>query len=132
MPLRRTKRSNGLTRSRWKGGSHEQVENTHAKESRPDGIAFKANLQTEPLVTAPYLFHRSYEPEVSTRDCPAKTGADARIEEFAANGEECLALRPYGREKKTDIRDHARYVRLLPGGGRSPIRETEQEFPKVE
>ena len=69
MPLRRTKRSDGLTRSGWKGGSHDQVENTNAKESRPDEIAFEANLQTEPLGTAPYLFHRSHEPKVSTRDC---------------------------------------------------------------
>ena len=39
---------------------------------------------------------RSHENPVSTRDCPAKAGADARIEESAANGEIRLALRPYG------------------------------------
>jgi len=73
------------------------VENTHANESRIDEIALELNHQTEPLVTAPKLFHRSYESDVSTRDCPAKAGADARIEESAANGEVCLALQPYGR-----------------------------------
>jgi hypothetical protein len=78
-------------------GSHEPVENTHANESRIDEIVFELNHQTEPLVTTPQLFQRSHEPDISTRDCPAKAGADARIEESAANGEVRLALRPYGR-----------------------------------
>ena len=97
MPLRRTKRSYGRPRPRWKDGSHELVENRHANESRYDEIALEPNHQTEPLVSVPQLFQRSYENHVSTRDRPAKTGADARIEEFAANGEVRLVLRPYGR-----------------------------------
>jgi hypothetical protein len=96
MPLRRTKRSNGPIRSRWKDGSHEPVESTDANESRYDEIALELNHQTEPLVAASLLFARSHEPEVSTRDCPAKAGADARIEESEVTGEVRLALRPYG------------------------------------
>ncbi len=72
------------------------MENKDAKESQCE-VAFKLNLQTEPLVNAPQLLAWSHEHEVSTRDRPARTGADARIEESEANGEERLALRPYGR-----------------------------------
>ncbi len=97
MPLRRTKRSDGLQRPRWKDRSHPLVENKDAKESQCE-VAFKLNLQTEPLVYAPQLLAWSHEHEVSTRDCPARTGADARIEESGANGEVRLALRPYGRD----------------------------------
>jgi hypothetical protein len=98
MPLRRTERSNGRPRPRWKDGSHELVESTHANESRYDEIALESNHQIESLVTTPLLFQRSHENHVSTRDRIAKAGADARIEESVANGEECLALRPYGRD----------------------------------
>ena len=97
MPLRRTKGSDGRPRPRWKDGSHVLVENTHANESRCE-VALELNLQTEPLVEAPQLLKRSDEHPVSTRDRPARTGADARIEESAAKGEVRLALRPYGRE----------------------------------
>ncbi len=41
---------------------------------------------------------------VSTRDRPARTGADVRIEESATNGEVCLALRPYRRASKLRFR----------------------------
>ncbi len=91
-------RRDGRQRPRWKDGSHLAVENTHANESRCNEIVFEANHPAEPLVTAPQLFHRSHEHEVSTRDRPARAGADARIEESAANGEVRLALRPYGRK----------------------------------
>jgi hypothetical protein len=104
MPLRRTQRSDGRQRPRWKDGSHVTVENAHANESRCDGIALEPNRQTEPLVTVPPLLERSHENKVSTRDRPAGTGADARIEESAAMGEVCLALRPYGRKKKLRFR----------------------------
>ncbi len=100
MPLRRTKRSDGRPRSRWKDGSHVHVENTHANKSRCIGIALEPNRQTEPLVTVPPLLKRSHENNVSTRDRLARTGADARIEESAATGEVRLALRPYGRKTK--------------------------------
>ena len=96
MPLRRTKRSDGRPRPRWKDGSHEHVESTHANESRTDEIALESNQQIELLVTAPLLFQRSHENPVSTRDRIAKAGADARIKESMANGEVRLALRPYG------------------------------------
>ncbi len=90
-------RRDGRQRPRWKDGSHDLVESTHANETRCDEIALEPNLQTEPLVTVPQLLERNHEREVSTRDRPARTGADARIEESAANGEVRLALRPYGR-----------------------------------
>ena len=97
MPLRRTQRSDGRQRPRWKDGSHGFVESTHANESRCDEIALEPNRQTEPLVTVPPLLERSHEHKVSTRDRPAQTGADARIEESGANGELRLAILPYGR-----------------------------------
>jgi len=96
MPLRRTKRSDGRPRPRWKDGSHQYVESTQANESRCK-VAFKWNFQTEPLVDPP-LLERDHENKVSTRGRPARTGADTRIEESAVNGEVCLALRPYGRK----------------------------------
>jgi hypothetical protein len=77
------------------------VENTHASESRCN-VAFNRNFQIESLV-APQLLARSHENNVSTRDRPARTGADARIKESAASGEVRLALRPYGREFKLDF-----------------------------
>jgi hypothetical protein len=100
MPLRRTKRSDGRQRPRWKDGSHVSVESTHANESQCDEIALEPNPQTDPLVTVPPLLRRNHEHEVSTRDRPARTGADARIEESVAMGDVRLALRPYGRKKK--------------------------------
>jgi hypothetical protein len=100
MPLRRTKRSNGRQRPRWKDGSHFTVENTHANKSRCNETALEPNRQTEPLVTVLPLLKWSHENNVSTRDRLARTGADARIEESAARGEVRLALRPYGREFK--------------------------------
>ncbi len=100
MPLRRTKRSNGRPRPRWKDGSHVHVENTHANKSRCNEAALEPNRRTEPLVTVPQLLKRSDENNVSTRDRLARTGADARIKESAAMGEVRLALRPYGRQSK--------------------------------
>ena len=100
MPLRRTKRSDGQKRPRWKDGSHVYVESTHANKSQCDEVALEPNLQTEPLVTFPPLLRRNREHEVSTRDRPARTGADARIKESVAMGEVRLALRPYGRSDK--------------------------------
>ena len=94
MPLRRSKRSDGRPRPRWKDGSHEHVENKHANESRTDEIALELNHQTESLVTTPLLFQRNYENQVSTRDRIAKAGADARIEESMASAKVRLALRP--------------------------------------
>ncbi len=103
MPLRRTKRSNGRTRPRWKDGSHELVESTYANESRYDEIALESNQKIEPLVITPLLFQRRYENPVSTRDRIAKAGTDARIEESVANGKIRLALQPYGRGIKLDF-----------------------------
>jgi len=97
MPLRRTKRSDGLQRPRWKDGSHDPVENKDAKESQCE-VAFKLNPQIEPLVIAPQLLAWSHEPKVSSRDRPARTGADARIEESETKGEVRLAFQPYGRK----------------------------------
>jgi hypothetical protein len=43
------------------------------------------------------MLGRKCEHKVSTRDRQARTGADVRIEEFAAIGELRLALQPYGK-----------------------------------
>jgi hypothetical protein len=75
-----------------------------AQESRCARISFELTSRTEPLVYAPLLLRRSDEPHVSTRDRPARTGADARIEKSGANGEVRLALRPHGRNKKAPFR----------------------------
>ncbi len=100
MPLRRTKRSDGRHRPRWKDGSHANVENTDAEHSRCDGLAFEPNTLSEPLERVRSLLGLNYELKVSTRDRPARTGADARIEGSGAKGEVRLALRPYGRAFK--------------------------------
>ncbi len=100
MPLRRTKRSDGRHRPRWKDGSHAKVENTDAEQSRCDGLAFEPNAVNEPLETVQSLLELNHELNVSTRDRPARTGADARIEESGAKGEVRLALQPYGRKFK--------------------------------
>src|SRR3989304_6701754 len=97
MPLRRTKRSDGRHRPRWKDGSHDLVESTRARESRCDGVVFQVNPLIQQLVEIPQLLRRNHEHDLSTRDRPASTGADARIEGSAALGEVCLALLPYGR-----------------------------------
>ncbi len=94
------------------------VEITHADESRRDGVALELNLQTELLVDAPPLLGRSHEHKVSTRDRPARTGADARIEESVAIGEVRLALRPYARTNKAPplrISDSENYVNYPAG-----------------
>ena len=128
MPLRRTERSDGRQRPRWKDGSHGFVESTHANESRCNEIALEPNLQTEPLVSAPPLLKRTHEQEVSTRDRLARTGADARIEESAAMGEVRLALRPYGRKNRIGIfwvSEYGHYVNSLSGPGGGLAVETE-------
>ena len=80
--------------------SHANVENTDADPSRCDGLAFEANTLSEPLERVQSLLGLNYELKVSTRDRPARTGADARIEGSGAKGEVRLALRPYGRTYK--------------------------------
>ena len=90
------------------------VESTHANELRCDQIAREPNPQTEPLVTVPQLFERSDEHEVSTRDRPARTEADARIEESAAIGEVRLATRPYGRKWKAKLNEERKRITVCP------------------
>jgi len=135
MPLRRTKRSDGRQRPRWKDGSHANVENTDADPSRCDGLAFEANTLSEPLERVQSLLGLNYELKVSTRDRPARTGADARIEGSGAKGEVRLALRPYGRAFKLSFRSTHEYgrcvkpygglqrgdLKLLAGGGRRTV-----------
>jgi len=84
------------------------VENTDAEQSRCDGPAIELNPIYEPLETVQSLLELNDELNVSTRDRPARTGADARIEESLANGEVRLATRPYGRQNKLRFR-HRRY-----------------------
>ena len=97
MPLRRTEGSDGRPRPKWKDGSHAPVENTLASQSRCDRRAIESPTQIEQLVIVPSMLERKYEPEVSTRDRRAKTGADVRIEESATMGELRLALESYGK-----------------------------------
>ena len=106
MPLRRAKRSDGRKRPRWKDGSHANVENTDAEHSRCDGLAFEPNPANELLEKVQSLLELNYELNVSTRDRPARTGADARIEGSEANGEVRLATRPYGRKNKRAFSHH--------------------------
>ena len=113
MPLRRTKRSDGRQRPRWKDGSHANVENTLADQSRCDGLAFEPNTLSEPLERVRSLLGLNYELKVSTRDRPARTGADARIEGSGAKVEVRLALRPYGRASKLRSRSTPEYGRYV-------------------
>jgi hypothetical protein len=73
------------------------VENTDANESRSDEIALEPRTRTEQLVDVPLPLERSDEPNVSTRDRIARTGADTRIEESGVNAKIRLALRSYGK-----------------------------------
>jgi hypothetical protein len=106
MPLRRTERSDGPKRPRWKDGSHAKVENTDAEQSRCDGLALEHEPLDEPLESVRSLLELNHEQEVSTRDRPARTGADARIEGSVANGEVRLATQPYGRRNKPRFPHH--------------------------
>jgi hypothetical protein len=81
-------------------GSHAKVENTDAEQSRCNGLAFEPNTLRESLVRVQSLLELNHELNVSTRDRPARTGADARIEESEANGGVRLALQAYGRNFK--------------------------------
>src|SRR5437867_1323288 len=96
MPLRRTERSDGRTRPRWKDGSHvHDVESTRAHESRRITVASERTL-IERLVVMPWLLPRDPEPQSSTRERPAHAGADARMQESVATGDVRLAILPYG------------------------------------
>ena len=77
------------------------MESTPANQSQCICLALEPTTQIEQLVIVPPMLERKYEPEVSTRDRRAKTGADVRIEEFAAIGEFRLALQPYGKRHIT-------------------------------
>ena len=104
MPLRRTKRSDGRPRPRWKDGSHDPVESTLAHESRSEQVAIETSPETEQRVEVAPLLQRNRARILSTRDRPARTGADARIEGSVVTGEVRLALLPYGRGFKLGIR----------------------------
>ncbi len=73
-------RRDGRQRPRWKDGSHGHVESTHANNSRCTEIAVNRNFPIKPLVV-PQLLKQNHEHGFSTRDRPAKAGADTRIEE---------------------------------------------------
>jgi hypothetical protein len=82
------------------------VENTDAEQSRCDGLTLQSNTRNEPLETVQSLLELNDELNVSTRDRPAKTGADAWIEESEAKGEVRLALQPYGSHFKQRFQHH--------------------------
>jgi hypothetical protein len=135
MPLRRTKRSDGRHRPRWKDGSHAKVENTDAEQSRCDGLAIESNTRGEPLVRVQSLLELNDELNVSTRDRPARAGADARIGGSAAKGEVRLALQPYGRQFKRGTTSAPPILGVLtsrPEGarfGKSPKYAIDSAFP---
>jgi hypothetical protein len=66
-------------------------------------LPIELNPIYEPLETVQSLLELNDELNVSIRYRPAKTGADARIEESEANGEVRLVLQPYGRTFKKDF-----------------------------
>jgi hypothetical protein len=109
MPLRRTKRSDGRLRPRWKDGSHVHVEGTNAEQLPRRVTVSGATSQPESLVDVLLLLQRDYESYELTRGRPASAGADARIEEFAANGEVGLALLPYGKRINARFQERASY-----------------------
>jgi hypothetical protein len=82
------------------------VENTDAEQSRCKGLAFEPRTLNEPLEKVQSLLELNDELNVSTRDRPARTGADDRIEESGAKGEVRLATRPYGRYFKVRFQYH--------------------------
>ena len=55
-------------------------------------------------VTASRIYWPRWPIDILLASSPARTGADARIEESVAIGEVCLALLPYGREFKRVFR----------------------------
>ena len=117
MPPRRTERSDGRSRPRWKDGSHANVENTDARRSRCVGLTSESNPPSEPFENAQPLLGLNYEPHVSTRDRPTRTGADARIEESGADEKVRLALRPYGRRFKARFPFEVRRLDALTSRG---------------
>src|SRR5438034_11836209 len=97
MPLRRTERSDGRTRPRWKDGSHvHDVENTRAHDSRRFAAVDERTLRIERLVAVPWLLHgtTSNSPQLeSTQPMREQTPGCKRS---LANGEVRLAILPYG------------------------------------
>ncbi len=134
MPLRRTKRSDGRLRPRWKDGSHLAVENTNADQSQHRVTVDRAIPEPEPLMNVSLLLQRNHENQELTRDRLASAGADARIEESVANGEVRLALLPYGRQEAPSSRC-ARGRPSTAGAGpscrvcREPSRESPRRCP---
>ena len=103
MPLRRTKRSDGRLRPRWKDGSHVHVEGTNAEQSPRRVTVDDATPKPESLVDVLLLLQRGHESHELTRGRPANAGADARIEESAANVEVRRASLPYGSRFKAPL-----------------------------
>ena len=117
MPLRRTERSDGRVRPRWKDGSHVCVENTSAEKSPCAVIAPGIRSDTQLLVEISSSLRRGHGSPNSTRGRSADAGADARIEESAANGEVRLAILPYGKHLKSLFRSEKRdYVKSAGDG----------------
>ena len=106
MPLPRTKRSDGRQRPRW------VMVPTFMRTTQTPNIRDAMDLLSNPTLGASRskkiqsLLELNDELNVSTRDRPARTGADARIEGSEANGELRLALRPYGRKNKLRFQHH--------------------------
>jgi hypothetical protein len=114
MPLRRTERSDGRSRPRWKVGSHSCVENTAADQSLSAVTATSVDPEAEgPAVLFPSPRKSYGSQSFSTRGRLASAEADARMEESGANGAVRLAILPYGKR-------HKGYLEMAPGLGGIP------------
>ncbi len=103
MPLRRTERSDGQKRPRWKDGSHACVKNSTAKRSPSTGADSIVRFPTESPKTFVSLLRCERGRPSFTRGFRAQAGADARIEGSEAHGQVRLAILPYGKRFKRDL-----------------------------
>ena len=97
MPLRRTERSDGQKRPRWKDGSHARVKNSNATRSPSTGPDSIVRFPTESPTTFASMPRCGPGRPSFTRGRRANAGADARIEESGAKGEVRLAILSCGR-----------------------------------
>ena len=117
MPLRRTKRSNGRQRPRWKDGSHLAVV-TRAARSSPRHATVRTTVtdQREPpaamLPTPEIAPKTSFSSRRNLRWC---AGADAGLHNQRRTENSRLAIRPYGKVHSVNL-DFRQSLRLRRSG----------------
>ena len=120
MPLRRTERSDGRPRPRWKDGSHVPVESSTAETLPRRATAAGVHPEAEtPVVAIPSPRKRYGSQSDFTRGRLDNAEADAWIAESEAHGEVRLAILPYGRRYKRDSCPRMRLMATL-GWARGP------------